>query len=84
MKILPAIAKERDRAVLVVTHDARLSEYADRIFRIEDGTLWDGAAETLEAASAALKRTVDAATRRYVSPRSASPARSNRAMLREF
>jgi putative ABC transport system ATP-binding protein len=39
MTILSAIAKERGSAVLVVTHDPRLFEFADRIVRIEDGLL---------------------------------------------
>jgi putative ABC transport system ATP-binding protein len=39
MAILSAIAKKRDRAVLVVTHDHRLFRYADRILHIEDGVL---------------------------------------------
>jgi putative ABC transport system ATP-binding protein len=39
MTILSAIAKERGRAVLVVTHDPRLFEFADRIVHIEDGAL---------------------------------------------
>jgi len=39
MKILSAIAKERGRAVLVVTHDPRLFGFADRIVHIEDGAL---------------------------------------------
>jgi len=39
MAILSAIAKERDRAVLVVTHDPRLFGFADRIVTIEDGAL---------------------------------------------
>jgi len=39
MTILAAIAKERGRAVLVVTHDPRLFEFADRIVHIEDGSL---------------------------------------------
>jgi putative ABC transport system ATP-binding protein len=39
MTILSAIAKQRNRAVLVVTHDARLFEFADRIIHIEDGLL---------------------------------------------
>jgi putative ABC transport system ATP-binding protein len=39
MAILSTIAKERDRAVLVVTHDPRLFGFADRIVRIEDGAL---------------------------------------------
>jgi putative ABC transport system ATP-binding protein len=39
MAILSKIAKERDRAVLVVTHDPRLFGFADRILYIEDGSL---------------------------------------------
>ena len=37
MLILSRIAKERNRAVLVVTHDPRLFGFADRIFHIGDG-----------------------------------------------
>ena len=39
MAILSTIAKERGRAVLVVTHDPRLFRFADRIVQIEDGRL---------------------------------------------
>jgi putative ABC transport system ATP-binding protein len=39
MTILSTIAKERGRAVLVVTHDPRLFGFADRIVHIEDGLL---------------------------------------------
>lgn len=39
MAILSAIARERGRAVLVVTHDQRLFGFADRIVYIEDGVL---------------------------------------------
>jgi putative ABC transport system ATP-binding protein len=39
MAILATIAKERGRAVLVVTHDPRLFGFADRIVHIEDGSL---------------------------------------------
>jgi putative ABC transport system ATP-binding protein len=39
MEILATIAAEPDRAVLVVTHDARLTRFADRILYIEDGSL---------------------------------------------
>jgi putative ABC transport system ATP-binding protein len=39
MAIQSAIAKKRDRAVLVVTHDPRLFDFADRILHIEDGVL---------------------------------------------
>jgi putative ABC transport system ATP-binding protein len=39
MALLAAIAREPDRAVLVVTHDARLTGFADKVLRIEDGAL---------------------------------------------
>jgi putative ABC transport system ATP-binding protein len=39
MTILSTIAKQRNRAVLVVTHDPRLFGFADRIIHIEDGLL---------------------------------------------
>ena len=39
MVILSAIDKERGRAVLVVTHDPRLFEFANRIAHIEDARL---------------------------------------------
>ncbi len=39
MTLLSAIARERHRAVLVVTHDPRLFGFADRIVYIEDGML---------------------------------------------
>ncbi|MGB7037231.1 MAG: ABC transporter ATP-binding protein [Xanthobacteraceae bacterium] len=39
MTLLSAIAHEPDRTVLVVTHDTRLTGFADNILRIEDGVL---------------------------------------------
>ncbi|WP_018262121.1 ABC transporter ATP-binding protein [Methylobacterium sp. WSM2598] len=39
MAILSSIARARGRAVLVVTHDARLFHFADRIVQIEDGAI---------------------------------------------
>jgi len=39
MAILSGIAKERNHAVLVVTHDTRLLRFADNILHIEDGVL---------------------------------------------
>jgi putative ABC transport system ATP-binding protein len=39
MTILSGIAKEQNRAVLVVTHDTRLLGFAERIIHIEDGAL---------------------------------------------
>ena len=39
MALLARIAKERNRAVLAVTHDPRTHQYADRIVNIEDGLI---------------------------------------------
>src|SRR5262249_36803325 len=39
MTILRGLAKEQERAVLVVTHDARVTPFADRILHIDDGSL---------------------------------------------
>jgi putative ABC transport system ATP-binding protein len=39
MEILSDVASKRSRAVLVVTHDARLIKHADKVIYIEDGTL---------------------------------------------
>jgi putative ABC transport system ATP-binding protein len=39
MTVLASIAHDHGRAVLVVTHDTRLLEFADRILYIEDGGL---------------------------------------------
>ncbi|WP_426113029.1 ABC transporter ATP-binding protein [Massilia sp. PWRC2] len=49
MTILRSIARAPQRAVLVVTHDARIFHYADRIARMEDGTIVD-MSNTLETA----------------------------------
>jgi len=43
MEMLRALASERGRAVVIVTHDNRILEYADRTVRIEDGKLLTGA-----------------------------------------
>jgi putative ABC transport system ATP-binding protein len=37
MELLRRMAHERGRAVVVVTHDHRVMEYADRTVRMEDG-----------------------------------------------
>lgn len=39
MDALRALAHERGRAVVIVTHDDRTLEYADRVVRIEDGRI---------------------------------------------
>jgi putative ABC transport system ATP-binding protein len=37
MNVLQALAHERDRAIVIVTHDNRMLGYADRTVRMEDG-----------------------------------------------
>jgi putative ABC transport system ATP-binding protein len=39
MELLRSLATNDGRAVVVVTHDARIFEYADRVVRIDDGRL---------------------------------------------
>lgn len=39
MEILTSIAKERDIAIIMTSHDQRLYPFADRILRIDDGTI---------------------------------------------
>lgn len=39
MEILANIAKDKDRAVLIVTHDSRIYHFADRILEMSDGRL---------------------------------------------
>ena len=39
IRLLQRAARQRNAAVICVTHDARLAEYADRIIRIEDGRI---------------------------------------------
>jgi putative ABC transport system ATP-binding protein len=39
MKILAEIARDREHAVLIVTHDPRLLPFADRVVHIEDGRI---------------------------------------------
>jgi putative ABC transport system ATP-binding protein len=39
MEMLREIAKSPDRAVIVVTHDPRILEFADRIAHMDDGTI---------------------------------------------
>jgi len=42
LDLLRHLARRRDRAVVIVTHDARATRYADRIVSIEDGHLREG------------------------------------------
>jgi len=37
MGMMASMAHEQNRAVVIVTHDSRLAEFADRIVRLEDG-----------------------------------------------
>jgi putative ABC transport system ATP-binding protein len=46
MRLLRTIAMERDRAVVIVTHDSRIFEFGDRIARMEDGHIVDVVSQT--------------------------------------
>jgi putative ABC transport system ATP-binding protein len=37
MRLLRQIARDRDRSVVIVSHDARIKDIADRVFWLEDG-----------------------------------------------
>jgi putative ABC transport system ATP-binding protein len=39
LEILRNMARERGRAIVIVTHDSRILEFADRIVHIEDGSI---------------------------------------------
>jgi putative ABC transport system ATP-binding protein len=41
MEIMRNLAKEKGRAVVIVTHDNRIMEFADRVVHIEDGRILD-------------------------------------------
>jgi putative ABC transport system ATP-binding protein len=39
MEMMSDLAHKRGRAVVIVTHDSRVLDFADRIVRIEDGAI---------------------------------------------
>jgi putative ABC transport system ATP-binding protein len=39
IEMMRSLAHDRERAVVIVTHDPRLMEFADRVVRIEDGVI---------------------------------------------
>jgi putative ABC transport system ATP-binding protein len=48
MRLLRSVAMEKDRAVVVVTHDARVFEFGDRIAHMEDGHIVQVTRQTLD------------------------------------
>jgi putative ABC transport system ATP-binding protein len=42
VEMMRTLAHEQGRAVVIVTHDARLTEYADRVVHLEDGRITSG------------------------------------------
>jgi putative ABC transport system ATP-binding protein len=49
MEIMRSLARERNGAVVIVTHDARVLRYADRIVHIQDGRIVEKTAAELAA-----------------------------------
>ena len=49
-ELICSLAKQQGSAVLIVTHDSRILDVADRIVRIEDGRLGMGTQETMSLA----------------------------------
>jgi putative ABC transport system ATP-binding protein len=47
MDMMSDLAHKRGRAVVIVTHDSRVLNFADRIVKIEDGAIADEAIETV-------------------------------------
>ena len=45
MELLSGLARDRQRAIVIVTHDSRVLHYADRTVRIEDGRVINHASE---------------------------------------
>ncbi|MEQ1949655.1 MAG: ABC transporter ATP-binding protein [Bryobacteraceae bacterium] len=45
MELVVNLARQRNRAVVVVTHDPRVLHYADRIVRMQDGRIVEGPEE---------------------------------------
>jgi len=39
IELLKSVAVDSDRALVIVTHDARIFDYADRIARMDDGRI---------------------------------------------
>jgi putative ABC transport system ATP-binding protein len=54
IEMMRSLAHQRGRAVVIVTHDGRLKEFADRVVRIEDGLIVHAQAEAIVAAPAGL------------------------------
>ena len=48
MEMLRSLARERGRAVVIVTHDPRVLEFADRIIHMEDGKITEASTNPLE------------------------------------
>jgi putative ABC transport system ATP-binding protein len=56
LEMLRELAHKHDRAVVIVTHDPRMLELADRIVRIEDGMIVEAALSTQPSASSQTPR----------------------------
>ena len=94
MQLLTAAARERDAAVVLVTHEARVAAYSDREVVVRDGRTREtvssmrelllGARLTLAGGRAGLVRTlITASASGSASPRCCSPRRCRRSTARD-
>ena len=58
MQTMHDLAHKHGRAVVVVTHDSRVLEFADRIVHMEDGSIVDGQTESLKIPPAIAPSTI--------------------------
>ena len=49
LELLSALGRERGAAVVLVSHDARVARYADRVVQMRDGRLADPELQEQEA-----------------------------------
>jgi len=54
MEMMSELAHQRGRAVVIVTHDSRVLSFADRIIRIEDGTIASATSSQVETVPAGI------------------------------
>jgi putative ABC transport system ATP-binding protein len=78
MDLIKEIAKTNYQTIVMVTHDRKLAEYADKIIHISDGTIEEIEIIDKEKAAEALQEEISEET-----GETASPASSEKDLLTE-